>query len=295
MYSTTRCRLLLLSACLVLVSVDRGRSESASTLLSYEFANPQVVQIIGYSGDAMEPFLNRDGRYLFFNNSNDPRVNTNLHWATRIDDLRFQYKGEMQGVNTNALEGVPSMDRNGVFYFVSTRSYDQTASTTYRGTFVNGAVSGVELVPGVSIAKPGIVNFNAEISADGNTLYFVDSQFDHGQPKTAALLIARKKDSVFVRADDSASMMAQINRRGLDYAAATSASELELYFTRLEGGRPAIYMASRSSTSAPFGLPKRIAAITGFAEAPSLSPDEESLYFHQMENGRFGIYRVTRR
>jgi len=83
----------------------------------------------------MEPFLSRDGKYLFFNNSNDPRVNTNLHWATRIDDLTFQYKGEIQGVNTNALEGVPSMDRNSVFYFVSNRSYDQTASTIYRALF----------------------------------------------------------------------------------------------------------------------------------------------------------------
>jgi hypothetical protein len=43
----------------------------------------------------MEPFITRDGRYLFFNNSNDPSVNTNLRYAERIDDLTFKYKGEV--------------------------------------------------------------------------------------------------------------------------------------------------------------------------------------------------------
>src|SRR6266849_4631567 len=124
----------------------------------------------------MEPFFSRDREYLFFNNSNDPHVNTNLHWAARVDDLTFQYKGEIGGVNTAALEGVPSMDRSNNFYFVSTRSYNQTASTIYRGIFSSGKLSAIELVPGVSVSTPGIVNFDAEISADGNTLYFVDSQ-----------------------------------------------------------------------------------------------------------------------
>jgi hypothetical protein len=33
-----------------------------------EFANPQRVTIRGYDGDAMEPFLTRDSKYLFLNN-----------------------------------------------------------------------------------------------------------------------------------------------------------------------------------------------------------------------------------
>jgi hypothetical protein len=41
----------------------------------------------------MEPFITRDGHFLFFNNSNNPRVDTNLYWATRIDDLTFQFAG----------------------------------------------------------------------------------------------------------------------------------------------------------------------------------------------------------
>ena len=101
---------------------------------STAFGNPERVTIRGYSDHAMEPFITRDGRYLFFNNSNDPSVNTNLRCAERIDDLTFEYKGEVAGVNTKALEGVPTMDKNG-FYFVSTRSYKETLSTIYQGRF----------------------------------------------------------------------------------------------------------------------------------------------------------------
>jgi len=242
----------------------------------------------------MEPFLTRDGKYLFFNNLNEPTVNTNLHWAERIDDLHFKYRGEIQGVNTPALEGVASMDRLGNFYFVSNRSYDQTASTLYRAHFAHGALTGVELVPGVSLAKPGIVNFDAEISADGNTLYFVESEFSIlGQPKSARILFARRNGNTFVRDDSSAAIMKTINSEGLNYAPATSASELEIFFTRAYATGPVNYMAKRANKSLPFNPPLRIAAITGFAEGPTLSPDELSLYYHVKENDRFVIYRVT--
>src|ERR1700729_1395533 len=61
------------------------------------FTNPQPVTIKGYSQDAMEPFISPDGNYLFFNNSNAPTVNTNLFYATRIDDVTFQFQGEIGG------------------------------------------------------------------------------------------------------------------------------------------------------------------------------------------------------
>ena len=262
---------------------------------STDFQNPQRVTIDGYNDDAMEPFLTRDGKYLFFNNLNDPKVNTNLHWAERIDDLHFKYRGEILGVNTPALEGVASMDRQGNFYFVSNRSYDQTASTLYRAHFANGAVTDVELVPGISLAKPGIVNFDAEISADGNTLYFVESEFSiFGQPKSARILFAHRNGNSFVRDDASAAIMKNINSDGLNYAPATSASECEIFFTRANASGPVNYIAKRANKSLPFEAPLRIAAITGFAEGPTLSPDELSLYYHVKENGRFVIYRVTR-
>lgn len=286
-------RFFSLLVCMLLVSCAPPSAEVIPS--STDFTNPQRVAIEGYDGDAMEPFVSRDGKYLFFNNLNEPRVNTNLHWAERIDDLHFKYRGEIGGVNTPALEGVASMDREGNFYFVSNRSYARTASTLYRGKFANGAVTGVELVPGVSLAKPGIINFDAEISADGNTLYFVESQFSwFGHPKSARILFARRNGNTFVREPSIELIMKTINTDALNYAPATSVSECEVFFTRLDARGPAIYMAKRADVNRPFENPLRISAITGFVEAPTLSPDEKSLYYHKKENGRFVIYRVTR-
>ena len=288
-------RLSLFLAFALIVSCEPSPVQDASAATSNAFQNPQRVTIEGYNGDAMEPFLSRDGKYLFFNNLNEPSVNTNLHWAEPIDDLHFKYRGELQGVNTAALEGVPSMDRAGNFYFVSNRSYDQTASTLYRGKFSDGTVTGVELVPGVSLAKLGIVNFDAEVSADGDTLYFVESEFSFsGQPKNASILFARRKGNNFVRDPASASIMQAVNTDGLNYAPATSASECELFFTRAGPQGPAIYTSVRADKTKPFQTPLRLAAVTGFVEGPTLSPDGKSLYYHKKENGHFVLYRVTR-
>jgi hypothetical protein len=282
-------------ACALVISCVPPPAEAPVQSTSDAFQNPQRVIIEGYNDDAMEPFLSRNGKYLFFNNLNEPSVNTNLHWAERIDDLHFKYRGELKGVNTPALEGVPSMDRDGNFYFVSNRSYDQTASTLYRGKFADGVITGVELVPGVSLAKPGIVNFDAEISADGNTLYFVESEFSpFGQPKSARILIARRNGNTFIRDSASAAIMQAINADALNYAPATSASECEIFFTRVGPQGPAIYGSQRADKSKPFQAPLRLAAITGFAEAPTLSSDEKSLYFHKKDGGHFVLYRVTR-
>jgi Tol biopolymer transport system component len=92
--------------------------------------------------------------------------------------------------------------------------------------------------------------------------------------------------------------MRNINTHGLNYAPDISKSGLELFFTRIEGRPPmpppVIYTATRTSISAPFGKPRKIQSITGFAEAPALSPDEKSLYYHLNVGGTFVIYRVTR-
>ncbi len=267
------------------------------------FTNPQPVTIVGYSQDAMEPFISPDGNYLFFNSSNNPPPGTytNLYYATRIDDVTFQFQGEIDGVNmSGALTAVPSMDMNDNFYFVSNRSYTTTLSTIYTCAFSNGSCSNVALVPGVSKLTPGDVNFDQCISPDGGTLYFDDGVYNGGSvPQSASIAIATRDGAQFVRLKNSAKIMRQINEHGLNYAPDISKSGLEFFFTRIEGQPPmpppVIYTATRTKTSEPFGKPRRIEAITGFAEAPALSPDEKSLYYHfQNASGVFVIYRVTR-
>jgi WD40 repeat protein len=262
------------------------------------FTNPQPVTIVGYSQDAMEPFISPDGKYLFFNSSNNPPAGTytNLYYATYINDVTFQFVGEISGVNTTALDAVASMDVNNTFYFISTRSYSQTLSTIYSGNFSNGNVSNIAIVPGVSKLTPGDVNFDQCISPDGSTLYFDDGVYSSaGQLQSASIAIATRNGGNFVRLKDSAKIMRKINTHGWNYAPDISKSGLEFFFTRFDGTLPAIYTATRASTSKPFGKPVKIEAITGFAEAPALSPDEKSLYYHfQNASGVFVIYRVTR-
>ena len=267
------------------------------------FTNPQPVTIEGYSQDAMEPFISPDGNYLFFNNSNSAPT-TNLYYATPTDEtgLNFQFQGEIGGVNVpGALTAVPSMDINNIFYFISNRSYAQTFSTIYSGMFSNGSLSNVALVPGISKDKLGDVNFDQCISPDGGTLYFVDGVFNGGSvPQKASIAIAKRQGDHFVRLKNSAEIMRKINTHDLNYAPDVSKSGLEFFFTRIpiQGSQPkpppVIYTATRSKVTKPFGPPRKLEAITGFAEAPALSPDEKSLYFHLQVNGTFVIYRLTR-
>ena len=203
----------------------------------------------------MEPFLSRDGKYLFFNNLNEPKVNTNLHWAERDRRPALQISRRDSGVNTPDLEGVPSMDRDGNFYFVSNRSYSQTASTLYRGKFADGAISGVELVPGVSLAKPGIVNFDAEISADGNTLYFVESQFSiFGHPKSARILFARRSGNTFVRDPAAHPILKTIDTRCVELCARyLSFGMRDLLYARWGAGAGDLHGKARGQDAAVSG------------------------------------------
>ncbi len=267
----------------------------SATRVCAEFNNPEKVAIIDYNDHAMEPAISRDGKYVFFNNLNEPNVNTNLHWAEAINEVTFKYQGELNGINTMSLEGVASMDRDNGFYFVSTRSYEQTSSTIYRGIFDAGNITNIELVPGVSTITPGMVNFDAEISPDGKFIYFVDSKFGKSGPLTSDIVMAERQGSEFIRLGDSSTILQSVNTEKLEYAPAVSESRLEIYFTRFDGKLPGIYQATRSDINLPFENPKKISSISGFVEAPALSPDELSLYYHRKENdGVFAIYRVTR-
>src|SRR5262245_6943583 len=291
--------LVIIAASLVVGATARAQDagDTSAEAKAASFTNLQAVTITGNRQDAMEPFLTRDGKVLFFNNSNAPTVDTNLFWATKVDDLTFQLQGEIGGVNGPGLDAVASIDLSNNFYFVSTRSYDTTLSTIYSCNYSKGTVSGPTIVAGVSPTTRGLIDFDQEISADGNTLYFTEGLFTGGSvPASSELLIARRSDNGFMRDGRAKEILRTINSAGrLNYAACTSADELEIFFTRLNGKEPAILMASRTSTAKPFDGAEKIPAITGFVEAPTISPDGRSLYFHRRNpDGVFSIYRVTR-
>lgn len=259
------------------------------------FGSPQPVNIRGYTEDAMEPFISRDGRYLLFNNSNAPEVNTDLHYAERVSDLVFDYRGPVSGANSPDLDGVASMDDEQRFYFVSTRSYAQTLSTLYQGRFDQGSVTDVGLVQGVSRNSLGQLNFDAEISADGQTLVFVDGAFSGAAfPDAADLAIAARGNEGFARLANSEELLAAINSADLEYAPCLSRNGLELFFSRYAGGEFAIYRSTRWRADAAFEAPQRVRIVDDYIEAPALSPDESALYFHRRVGARFEVWRVQR-
>jgi hypothetical protein len=256
------------------------------------------LSITGYDGIAMEPFVSRDGRFLLFNNSNDPGTNTDLHFARRVDDLHWTYGGLIAGANTATLEGTPTMDRAGRLFFVSVRSYAQSACTIHSAQFDDGAASNVQLVDSICRHEPGVVNFDVDIDASGTLLTFVDSHFgSNGLPQDAALVMARWNGTQFVRNFDSATVLAAVNAgAALQYAPALSADHLTLWFTRLASpsGRdlPQIWRTRRASESVPFEAPVRIDGLGDFVEAPALSADEKLLYFHRKVGTGFRIFAV---
>ena len=262
-----------------------------------EFVAAGCVQIDGYDGDAMEPFIEPRSGALLFNNSNAKPNLTDLFWAKRIDDGHFTFVGKIEGANSDALDGVPSVDEDGNFYFISTRSYAETYSTIYRGHWSNGSVTRVELVRGVSRGHAPYIDFDAEISRDGDSLYFAEGVFKGGPiPVSADIVMAHRRGDGFVVDTYSDVLLGTVNTPALEYAPAISADRRELFFTRLdkEAHTVGIYRVKRIGAAQPFGKAERVSAADGFVEAPALNPDGTVLYFHRLDAGRFHICRANR-
>ncbi len=273
-----------------------SNTDYENVVYNYEFSAPTPVTIEGYNDDAMEPFFSRDGKYLFFNNLNSSEVNTNLYYAEYLNDSTFLFKGEIIGANSDYLDAVATMDTNNIFYFVSTRSYDSTECTIYYGTFDNGSLSNVHLIEGFKPDEPLIVNFDAEITYDGNTLYSVNSKFSVlGTPQTCDIIILEKDSDGFHEKDNSDEITQNITTDGFEYAVAISKDELEMFFTHWnKKDEPEIYVTRRASINEPFDHPEKIFSIEGFVEGPTLSPDETKLYYHKKVGDKFVIYYVKR-
>jgi hypothetical protein len=254
------------------------------------FATPQPVTIEGYADHAMEPFIARDGQTLFFNNRNDPARETELYWASRVDDTRFRYRGRIASANSPELDGVPSLARDGTFVFVSPRAFADRHATLWTGRWRDGQVSHLALR----------FNMDAEIAANGERLYFTDNIWGILAPRTSDLRVAVRENGAFRRAPEFDHWFARVNTpNAIEFAPATSEDERELYFTRLttrflQAPRFEILVATRASADAPFGAPERIPTLTGYVEAPTVAPDG-ALYFHAKIGDRFRLMRSAQR
>jgi Tol biopolymer transport system component len=193
------------------------------------------------------------------------------------------------------------MDICNNFFYVYTGAYEQTLSTIYRGRFSSGSILNPRLVDNISLERMGWVNFDVEVSFDGNSLYFVDGRFDeNGGPYESNLTLAIKEADKFFRADDAEEIFRNINTSDLEYAAAVTRDELEICFTRVRApltaqSEPKIYLADRQAKTEPFTHVRQIENFTGFVEAATYTPDDRGIYFHKKEEGRHRLYFARKR
>ena len=267
-----------------------------------EFTDEAEVIIDGYSKDAMEPFISKDGSFLFFNSLNDGD-STSLYYATRVNDTVFNFEGEVDGVNGPVphLDAVASMDINNVFYFVSTRDYPDVFENYQTGEFDNGVVTNVRPVMGdFYIRNPGWLIMDAEINREGDLLYYVNARFS-GQPlpDESLLGMAEKQDSTFEKLNSSDDILLNVNDSDyLVYAPCISSDGNELYFTRIMKGMfiTDICVSVRSDTIETFSTPQWIEIEGNFVEAPTLTDDGERLYYHKKLSGdnKYHIFTMRR-
>ena len=289
--------------------LEARRGNTGGDAKDSEFGSPRRVKIEGYdeAQGAMEPFISRDGRFLLFNSQHRGGTPPDLHYAERVDDLTFRYRGPVKGANSDTVDGAPSMDRSNRLYFISPRDYAKRLATIYSARFNGGAIDPPRLIEGdVAPGKPGMLNMDAEISADGKTLYYCVNEWntEHNLPRTSDIQVARLSGGQFETFADSAAIFHAVNSEDLEYAPALSADERELFFTRasftFSGGKlslaqTGIMVASRNAAGEPFGKPRRITSITGFVEGPTITPDGNKVYYHRRDGDRFHLYVVTRR
>jgi len=294
-------QVIIICFAILIISCENSNPGPEISVSYPEFRDESEVIIDGYNKDAMEPFISKDGIFLFFNSLNDGD-STSLYYATKVNDTVFNFEGEIGGVNGQVphLDAVASMDTNNVFYFVSTRNYPDVFENYQTGEFDNGVVTDVEPVRGdFYVYEPGWLIMDAEINGNGNLLYYVNSKFGGNPlPDEARLGAAEKIDSVFEKLDDSEDIFRNINNFGcLVYAPCISSDGKEIYFTRIVKGTftAQICVSVRSDTAVTFSVP-RILEIEGESvEAPSLTENGERLYYHKkLGDNKYHIFMMRR-
>jgi hypothetical protein len=292
----------MLSIALVLSARNDVHASSVSSTATSDFSISEPVVIIGYSGPEQDAFITPDNKYLFFDSHNDAGLPINLYWATRVNYKTFALQGMIQGANyPGAISLRGTYDNSENFYFFFFDVAQGVLPFVASGRFSNGTVTNAAPIEGITLPapEPGTWRFMGDpaITPDGNTLYFTDWQTSNqGQPFSGQIKVASKNtDGTFTLLPNSSELLNNVNTTGtLVYGSAPSADNLSLYFTVCNPLVPSleIYVATRASTTDPFGVPQPVSAadvpLPGqpssgvFVETGSLSHDGNYFYYHRV-------------
>lgn len=285
-----------------------------------EFTDPEQVFIEGLPEGSFgtpisteEPFISRDGKYLFFNTAHSEN-NKDLHYASR-SGTDWIYSGEIGPDLNDAIEvqGNPTMDSFHNFFYIDSG----VEHMVIRGLFqesngILGNVAEFKAVPKrvVDISKGTLTgNMGVEVSRNGDFIFFSRAVWKFEGTEVITItgsdlkLIFRVNGNYVFDENESFKIMKNINTSDLEYAASISSDGLELFFTRLlvsdlESGvfRSRIMYSVRDSLNSPFGPSVMIGSIGSddFVEGPAITDDGRELYYHKKVGEKFKLFKVKR-
>jgi hypothetical protein len=270
------------------------------------FYNEQKVTINGYSGDPRSPFISKDDNYLFFD-SWSKNENMDIYYAEKIDNITFNFLGEVKGCNSNFNDFCATMDSYNNFYFISMRDLDSTHNATlFGGTFDNGIVSNLHKISG-TINSPNMndLNYDVNISSDGNILLTTSIILSNGSVFDKDIKYAMKTGLDFNTPvyDNANDILFNINTTEANECCAELSSDgLELFYSQYSipfTSKSKLLYAKRKSINDPFSEPILITEpvnndTTSSVWAPSLSADGKRLYYYKFHNRKYSVYMISR-
>ncbi|MBL7900084.1 MAG: T9SS type A sorting domain-containing protein [Crocinitomicaceae bacterium] len=267
-----------------------------------QFGPEKKVTITGITHDAMEPFISDDEQTLYFNSLNSGG-NTNLYYAIRVDDTTFTYQGLVGNTldtSLSHLDGVPSLDMNDRFFWVSLRDYPSIYENLLNSDLSGTIVNNIKHTYGdFNVYLPGWLIMDAAISYDGDFLYYVNAYFNScpfGMPCDASIGVAQKvNDTTFNKLSNTDGLFSNINDANyIVYAPQLSVDGKEMYYTRILDGtvNSELCVSVRETAADTFSLPQVIYSNNGFVpEATTITNDKSRIYYHQKNStGVFEIF-----
>ncbi len=270
------------------------------------FHDEKKVNIIGYPGDVRDPFITKDDKYLFFDDYNQKGF-MSIFYAEKIDDITFNFIGELPRIGNEHSDFCPTMDSLNNFYFISRRDLETTKNATiFTGSFSNNIVDNVRHVSGTIISPDTLdVNFDVNISYDGKRLLATSVMFDESYFEyDTDLILAFKSGDLFNLAENTDEIFKNINTSEFNECyAELSKDGLELFFIRynLQGlFKARMFYAKREKTSLPFAeaslisIPVENDSLVNIS-SPSLSGDGKRLYYQKGQFRKYyNVYMMSR-
>jgi hypothetical protein len=291
--------MLFLPVNLFLAVKVKGKSATESENSNPIFINPvNLGPIVNSSVEDSGPCISADGLSLYFQSRRPGGLGGNDIWVTTRKATKVSWTIPINlgpPFNTTSSDQNPQLSVDGLeLYFTSDRpggSGNLDIFVATRKTKDETWGQAVNLGPKVNSATAEI---DPSISANGLTLYFSDAIWQQPRPGGVGgpdiwMTTRKSKDAPW---DPAVNLGPTINTPGTDVAPSISIDGLTLYFASNRGrskyNQPDLWMTTRKSTDAPWGLPINLGPMVNNPSAgewgPNISRDGSTLYFVSIDS-----------